>query len=75
MSIEGQGHSLTLRFQSLFFSDTVGSFEIKFHMKVIGSIGIKLYTNEMGHITKMAAKMAAMPLYGTFSPEPKVRWP
>ena len=29
-------------------------------MKVLGRIGIKIYTNELGHMTNMAA----MPMYG-----------
>ena len=43
-----------------FFPETVESFEIIIHMKVYGSTGTKIGTNEFGHMTKMAA----MPIYG-----------
>ena len=66
-SIEGQGHSLTLglrslRFQNsnLFFSETSGLFETKFHMKAHGRKEMKIYSNKFGHMTKMAA----MTIYG-----------
>ena len=67
----------SLRFQSLnfFFSKTVWQFGTKVHMKVLGAIGMKIYTNELGHMTNMAA----MPIYGRnlkkSSPEPIDRWP
>ena len=52
----------SLRFQSLnlFFSKTLGQFGTKVHMKAWGGIGMKIYTNELGHMTNMAA----MPIYG-----------
>ena len=52
----------SLRFQSLnmFFSKTVGGFGTKVHMKTLRRIGTKIYTNELGHMTNMAA----MPIYG-----------
>ena len=45
-------------------------------MKAWGRIGMKIYTNELGHMTNMAA----MPIYGknlnkSYSPEPIDRWP
>ena len=45
-------------------------------MKAGGRIGMKIYTNEVGHMTKMAA----MPIYGknlkkSSSPEPIDQWP
>ena len=45
-------------------------------MKAWGRIGLKIYTNELGHMTNMAA----MPIYGknlkkSSSPEPIDRWP
>ena len=40
---------------NLFFSETVRSFETKFHMKTYGRMGMKIYTPELGHMTKMAA--------------------
>ena len=58
----------SLRFHSknMFFSKTVGRF----------GIGMKIYTNELGHMTNMAT----MPIYGknlkkSSSPEPVDRWP
>ena len=63
----------SLRFQNLIFSfsETIESFKTKFHMKGDGYIGIKIYTNEYGHMTKVSA----MPIYGknlkkSSSPEP-----
>ena len=77
MSIKVQGHSLTLvkghsDFKlKLVFSKTVGRFGTKVHMKALGRIGMTIYTNELGHMTHMAA----MPIYGknlkqSSSPEP-----
>ena len=43
----------------VFFTETVGSFKTKFHMKAYGNAGMNIYTNELGHMTKMAA----MPIY------------
>ena len=47
----------SLRFQTrnLFFSKTVWPFETKVHMKARGKMGMKIYTNELGHMTNMAA--------------------
>ena len=52
----------SLRFQSsnLFFTETVGRFGTKAHMKALVSMGMKIYTNELGHMTNMAA----MPICG-----------
>ena len=68
----------SLRFQSknLFFSKTVGLFGTKVHMKAWGRIGMKICTNELGHMTNMAT----MPIYGknlkkSSSPEPIDQWP
>ena len=36
------------------------SLGIKFHLKAYGLMGVKIYTNDLGHMTKMAA----MPIYG-----------
>ena len=83
MSIKGQGHSLTLvkghsdfKVKTCFFSKTVGQFGIKVHMKALRGIGMKIYINELSHMTNMAA----MPIYGknlkkSSSPEPIDRWP
>ena len=63
----------SLRFQSsnLFFTETVERFGTKAHMKAEGRMRIKIYTNELGHMTNMAA----MPICGknlkkSSSPEP-----
>ena len=63
----------SLRFQclNLFFSKTVGRFGTKIHMKAWGRKGMKIYINELGHMTNMAV----MPIYGknlkkSSSPEP-----
>ena len=78
MSIKGQGHSLTLvkghsdfKVKTLFFTETVGRFGTKAHMKAKVGIGMKIYTNELGHMTNMAT----LPIYGknlkkSPSPEP-----
>ena len=52
----------SLRFQTtfLFFSETIESFGTKFYMKAYGCMGMKIYTNMYGHMTKVAA----MPIYG-----------
>ena len=52
------------------------SFGTKIHMKAWGRIGMKIYTNELGHMTNMAA----MPIYGknlkkSSTPEPINPWP
>ena len=63
---KGQGHSLTLvknhsDFKvKTFFSQKVGRFGIKVHMKARGRMEMKIYINELGHVTKVAA----MPIYG-----------
>ena len=51
----------SLRFQSsnLFFTEKVGRFGTKAHMKAEGRMRMKIYTNELGHMTNMAA----MPIY------------
>ena len=41
----------------LVFPKTVGQFGTKVHMKACGGIGMKIYTNELSHVTtNMAAK-------------------
>ena len=59
----------------MFFSKTVGRFGSKVHMKAWGRMGMKIYTNEFGHMTNMAA----MPIYSknlkkSSSPEPIDWW-
>ena len=66
MGIHGLGHYLILAKGHLdfeinfFFSETIGSLETKFHVQVYESRGMKIYTNELGYMTKMIA----MPIYG-----------
>ena len=60
----------------LFFAEIVRRFGTKAHMKGLGRMGMKIYTNELGHITNMAT----MPIYGknlkkSTSPEAIGRWP
>ena len=52
----------SFRFQSynLFLAETVGRFETKAYMKALGRMGMKIYTNEFGHMTNMAI----MSIYG-----------
>ena len=61
-------------FSNIFSSETTGSIEAKFHMEPHWDGGTKVYSNGLGHMTKMAA----MPRYGknlkkSSSPEPKDR--
>ena len=54
----------------------LGQRSLRFHIKALGGIGMKIYTNELGHMTNMAA----MPIYGknlkkSPTPEPIDRWP
>ena len=63
---QSQGHSLTLvKGHSDFKVKTcflINSWAIwnQNHMKALGRIGMKIYTNELSHITNMAP----MPIYG-----------
>ena len=59
-------------FSNIFFSETTGPIEAKFHMEPPWDGGTKVYSNGSGHMTKVAA----MPVYGknlqkSSSPEPK----
>ena len=54
-----------------FFSKTVELFETKYHVKDFGSTAMKIYTNRLDHMTKLAAT----PIYSinhqrSSSPEP-----
>ena len=66
MSIKGQGHPLTfpkvLGFSNIniFFPQTVELFETKCHVKDFEITEMKIYTNGLGHITKIVA----MHIYG-----------
>ena len=83
LSIKGQGHSLTFikghsdfKVKTCFSQKTVGSFRTKLHTKAWGRIGMKILTNELGHMNNMAV----MPIYGknlkkSSSPEPIDQWP
>ena len=66
MSIKGQGHSLILvkdhsdfKVKTCFSQKQLGDLETKGHMKAYGRMGMKIYINELGHMTKIAA----MPIY------------
>ena len=63
----------SLGFQSLnlFFSETIVRFRIKVYMKALGRMEMKIYINDLDHMTNMVA----MPIYGknlkkSSSPEP-----
>ena len=63
-------------FSNIFFSETIGPIEAKFHMEPPWDGGTKVCSNGPGHMTKMAA----MPICGknlktSSSPEPKGRLP
>ena len=65
MSIKCQDHSLTLatvtQISKLKFVCLINSWAIiKIYTKAWGRIGMKIYTNELGHMTNMAV----MPIYG-----------
>ena len=47
-------------FSNIFSSETTGEIEAKFHMESQWDGGTKVYTRDLGHMTKMAA----MPIYG-----------
>ena len=60
MCIKGEGQNLTLansrsgsklNLVFLVFSETVEVFGTKFHMKAYGRMGMKIYIDEMGHMT------------------------
>ena len=67
ISTRGQGHSLTLvqisqiqYILNFFFSITIRPIEAKFHVKPHCDGRMKVCSNGLGHMTKMAA----MPIYG-----------
>ena len=45
---------------NIFFSETIRSIELKYHMKSPYDRLANIYTNRSGHMTKMAS----MPIYG-----------
>ena len=47
-------------YQNIVFSETIGPFELKFHVKTPYDKSAKIYTKYFGHMTKMAAT----PIYG-----------
>ena len=66
MSVKGQDHSLNLvkghsdfKVNTFFSQKQVGRFGPKIHMKAEVRMGMIIYTNELGHLTNMAA----MPIY------------
>ena len=67
MHIKGEGHLLTLvqghsdsTFSNFFFLETAWPIEAKFYVEPPLDGGTKVWTNGLGHMTKMAA----MPVYG-----------
>ena len=67
MSIKGQVHSSTLvkghsdlNVKTFFLKDSWAIWNQNLYIKALGRIGMKIYTNELGHMTNMAA----MPMYG-----------
>ena len=59
-----------------FSSETTGPIATKFHIQPSGALGKKSYSNDIGHMTNMAA----MPIYNknlkkSSSPEPIDQWP
>ena len=67
MNFKGQGHSLTViqghsdsTFSNFFSLETAWPIEAKFHVKPARDGGMKVNTNGLCHMTKMAA----MPIYG-----------
>ena len=82
MHIKGQGHSLTFSqgnsdstFSNFFFLETAWPIEAKFYVAPPWDKGLKVWSNGLGHMTKVAA----MPIYGkklkiSSSVEPKGRW-
>ena len=46
--------SLKFQYSNLFFSETAGPFDSKFHMKAHGRKKMKIYSYKFGHMTKMA---------------------
>ena len=66
MNIKGQGHSLTLvkghsdlNVKTFFLKDSSAIWNQSLY-ESLRRMGMKIYTNELGHMTNMAA----MPMYG-----------
>ena len=82
MNIKAQGHPMTLFqgdsysvFSNFFFLETACPIEAKFYVEPPWDGGTKVWSNGLGHMTKMAA----MPIYGknlkkSSSLEPNGRW-
>ena len=77
MNTKGQGHSLTLVqghsdsiFSNLFFLETACPIEAKFYVEPPWDGGTNIWSNSVGHMTKMAA----MPIYGKNLKEYLPRW-
>ena len=51
-----QGHS-DLMFSNFFSSKNTKPFEAKFHMEPPWDVGMKIYSNVLGHMTKMASRL------------------
>ena len=50
-----QGHSDSI-FSNLFSSNNTRPFEAKFHMESPWDVGMKMFSNVLGHMTKMASE-------------------
>ena len=80
MNIKGQGHSLTLvqgqsdsTFSNFFFLETAWPIEAKFYVEPPWDRCMKIWSNGLGHLTKMAA-MSCM-VKPKKSLQPKGWWP
>ena len=56
----GRSYLSPINISKIVFSQTIGPFELKFHMKTPNDKLAKMYAKHFGHITKMAAT----PIYG-----------
>ena len=52
--------SLSFQSLNLFFSERIVRFGIKVYMKALGRMEMKIYINDLDHMTNMVA----MPIYG-----------
>ena len=83
MTTQGQGHSLTFvqshsesTFSNFFSTKNTKLFEAKLCMEPSWDVGMKIYSNVLGHMTKMVSR----PIYGknlqnSSSLEPRGCWP
>ena len=55
--------------------ETSGSSDTKFHIKAYERMGMKNYTNKLGHMTRMASMSIYGKIFKHFFPASMVRWP